>query len=76
MLRRWILTMNALWDWVLILMIAGTNVVVPGDKGTLLPSQQACIRAEAQVQLTASHVNAICVKRSTKEVFDAYPNKG
>jgi len=68
--------MNAVWDWVLILMIAGTNVVVPGDKGMLLPSQQACIRAEAQVQKRASHVNAICVKRSTKEVFDVFPING
>jgi hypothetical protein len=68
--------MNALWDWKIIMLIAGTMDPVPQHKGMDLPSKIACIRAEAQIQTNASHVNAVCVKKSTKEVFDFYPNPG
>lgn len=68
--------MNILWDWKIILLIAGTAQPVPGNKGMELPSKVACIRAEAQVQTNASHVDARCVKKSTGEVYDFFPNPG
>lgn len=68
--------MAAPWDWILILLIAGTQQPIPGDKGMELPSKIACARAELQVQLNASHVDARCVRKSTREVYDFFPNEG
>jgi len=64
------------WDWVLIIVFAGTLQPIPGDKGFPLPSRQACIRAEYQVQERSPNVNALCMRKSTEQLFDFLPYRG